>query len=101
MSFHETTPALLVYPSGREVCRNNKAGKEEYAYRRYIAWRDQGGRCAICGCKMPFACATSDHITPRGMGGSTRDDRQANIQAACFKCNSEKGSKRIKHAGRA
>jgi 5-methylcytosine-specific restriction endonuclease McrA len=101
MSFHETTPALLIYPSGREVCRNNKAGKEEYAWRRYVAWRDQRECCAICHKRIRFADATSDHITPRGMGGSTRDDRQANIQAACYKCNSEKGSKRIKHAGRA
>jgi hypothetical protein len=35
-----------------------------------------------------------DHIDPRGMGGSRRDDHPENIQAVHFWCNSEKGSTR-------
>jgi hypothetical protein len=36
-----------------------------------------------------------DHIEPKGMGGSWRDDHPENIQAVHWSCNSEKGSSRL------
>lgn len=90
----ETTPALYIYPDGREVCRDNKAGKLEYERRRRVAWNQQGRVCAICKMPLWFFSAVSDHIQPRGMGGARRDDRQENIQATHSVCNYEKGSKR-------
>lgn len=88
-------PGVYRYQDGREVCElKSSAGKAEYARRRGVAWLKQGGRCAICQRYILLAYATSDHINPRGMGGGRRDDRQENIQATCFQCNSEKGSKR-------
>ena len=38
--------------------------------------------------------AVGDHIKPRGMGGGTRDDSLANIQASHPQCNSIKQSQR-------
>lgn len=89
-----TTPALYIYPDGREVCRPNRLGKLEYTSRRYIAWTQQKGLCAICHLPLYLHNAVSDHIKPRGMGGGKRDDRQENIQAVHPRCNMEKGSKR-------
>jgi hypothetical protein len=56
---------------------------------------EQGGNCAIC--EKPFDTLLNieaDHKTPRGMNGSRRDDRPANIQAAHKLCNWRKGSNR-------
>ncbi|MFZ3343363.1 MAG: HNH endonuclease signature motif containing protein [Terriglobales bacterium] len=88
------TPSLWVYPDGREHCRPTPEGKAEYARRRSVALTDQEGRCAICYKALPAWLATTDHREPRGMGGGTRDDRQGNIQAVCWGCNSEKASRR-------
>lgn len=88
------TTALIVYPDGREVCRDTVAGRLEYHERRHIAWVLQEGRCAICGRIIAFRNAVTDHVAPRGMNGGRRDDRQANLQATCWECNSEKGSRR-------
>jgi hypothetical protein len=76
------------------VCRDTRAGRDEYARRRYNAWSDQGQCCAICRLPVIFERTVTDHIEPRGMGGARRDDRQENIQATHPLCNMEKGSKR-------
>lgn len=87
---------VRIYPDGREVCLlDTAAGKREYDRRRTDAWYRQQGTCAgECDMYVPPGEATLDHITPRGMGGSTRDDRQENLQMMCSFCNSAKGSKR-------
>ena len=89
-------PAIRVMRDGREVINTNcREGKALYRDRVYVAWVAQGGICAgACKKPIPFDFATADHIKPRGMGGGSRDDRQENIQAMCWWCNSLKGSKR-------
>ena len=55
----------------------------------------QRGKCALCGEKFTdYSDVVPDHIDPRGMGGSWRDDHPDNIQAVHWWCNGEKGSSR-------
>ena len=87
-------PAVKVFAGGREVCDQlTKAGRDEYTRRKRKAWEDQKGICAICHLRLNWADTTADHKQPRGMGGSTRDDRQENLAAVHWACNAEKGSK--------
>jgi len=88
------TDDRYIYPDGREVCRTTPAGRVVYYERKRMAWEAQGRRCAICDRPISLRQATVDHKEPRGMGGGRRDDRQENIQAACWGCNGVKGSRR-------
>ena len=88
-------PGVWIYPDGREVCQNTAAGRALYRFRRRIAWYLQNGICAICHEPVSMVQATTDHIKPRKMGGSERDDRQENLAAVHWWCNSKKGSQRI------
>lgn len=61
-----------------------------------IAERDRY-RCGINGCKVQMnrvvphqRAPTIDHIVPLSRGG---DDTRANVQLACFHCNSVKGAR--------
>ncbi len=87
-------PAVKVYPDGRQVCQETKAGKEEYVRRRRIAWENQMHICPLCLLPLRWEDATTDHIRPRKMGGSERDDSQDNLQAVHLICNGIKGSRR-------
>lgn len=83
------------YPDGREVCDlNQKKGRDEYERRKRVAWEAQKGICPLCEKPLAWKDSTVDHREPRKMGGSERDDRQENIQAAHGVCNTRKGSKR-------
>lgn len=85
-----------VFPDGREVLNLlTAAGRAEYQLRKYQAWTEQGRTCWICGQPLGWREASVDHKQPRGMGGARRDDRQENIGAVHYWCNSEKGSRRI------
>ena len=56
---------------------------------------EQNRQCAICQVAFThYDDIVPDHIDPRGMGGSRRDDHPENIQAVHFWCNGEKGSTR-------
>ena len=56
---------------------------------------EQSRQCAICEVVFTnYNDIVPDHIDPRGMGGSRRDDHPDNIQAVHFWCNGEKGSTR-------
>ena len=56
---------------------------------------EQNRQCAICQVAFTnYSDIVPDHIDPRGMGGSRRDDHPDNIQAAHFWCNGEKSSTR-------
>jgi len=57
---------------------------------------EQRGKCGICEDAFTnYSDIVPDHIHPRGMGGSWRDDHPDNIQAVHWWCNGEKGSSRI------
>lgn len=86
--------AVRVYPDGREVCTDTPDGRSVYSMRRHLAWEMQDRRCAICQRTLRFVDAVTDHIQPRGMDAGRRDDRQENLQATCWGCNTEKSSKR-------
>lgn len=60
--------------------------------------KEQGGLCAICQKELAdYRDVVPDHIEPKGMGGSRHDDGEngSNLQATHWKCNMEKGSRRI------
>ena len=86
---------VWIYPDGRQVCQYTPAGNGEYLARRRIAWNLQKGICTICHERLPWEQATTDHVKPRKMGGGERDDREENLAAVHWQCNSLKGSRRI------
>ena len=87
--------AVKVFRDGREKCNLLcKAGRDEYERRKRKSWEDQKGICAICHLRLNWADTTADHKNIRGMGGGSRDDRQANLAAVHWVCNTQRGSKR-------
>ena len=57
---------------------------------------DQNGKCALCNEEfLSLIGIVPDHIQPKGMEGARADDRESNIQAVHYVCNTDKGSKRL------
>ena len=88
--------AVRVYPDGREVCQDSKAGWLEYNRRVKVMLLRQNGRCALCGRALALGNATFEHQRRRGMGAAWRDDRIRKDggdwnSAAHWICNSGKG----------
>lgn len=88
--------AVLVYPDGREVCVNSKAGWIEYKRRVKVMLQRQGGRCCLCNRPLALGNATFEHQRRRGMGAAWRDDRiirdgEEWNGAAHWVCNGLKG----------
>lgn len=61
-------------------------------------WKKSGGKCFYCGVemhndsKMDETQFTLDHLIPLKDGGNNKHE---NFVAACRKCNSDRGSKRV------
>lgn len=51
--------------------------------RQHPSWVATNGRCFYCG----EPASVMDHVLPKSLGG---DDRDSNLVAACFECNSAK-----------
>lgn len=89
-------PAFFIYPGGREVCTDSPQGRAEYDRRRQAMYYRDHGFCCVCHEQIrSLAEATFEHIAPRGMGGSTRDDRVEKNGVSHYWCNVKKGSQRI------
>jgi hypothetical protein len=79
------------HPRGYRELRS-KAEMRKLLDRKIV---EQNRQCAICEVAFTnYSDIVPDHIDPRGMGGSRRDDHPENIQAVHFWCNGEKGSTR-------
>ena len=53
-------------------------------------------RCYVCNGPFTFTEGpTLEHIIPKGSGGSTHDDHRDNLALSHWRCNTEKGSRRI------
>jgi 5-methylcytosine-specific restriction endonuclease McrA len=53
-------------------------------------------RCFVChGPFTHYNGPTLEHIIPKGAGGSTHDDHRDNLALSHWRCNVEKGSRRI------
>jgi hypothetical protein len=79
------------HPRGFRELRSN-GEMRKLLNRKIVA---QNKRCAICQEAFTnYNDIVPDHINPRGMGGSWRDDHPDNIQAVHWWCNGEKGSSR-------
>ena len=88
--------AVRVYPDGREVCQDSKAGWLEYNRRVKVMLQRQEGRCCLCHRPLALLNATFEHQRRRGIGAAWRDDRitkdgQDWNGAAHWTCNGEKG----------
>lgn len=58
-------------------------------------WEREPHKCGICKFIIrSFDDMELDHIEPRGMGGSRRNDELSNLQMTHRWCNGEKGSRR-------
>lgn len=80
------------HPKGYRILRSPAAMRELLM----LKVGEQNKLCAICHEEMDdMRNVEADHINPRGMGGSRRNDENSNIQAAHRSCNREKGSKRL------
>ncbi len=100
LRFDIVNGAFRKYPDGREVCLDNKAGRDEYVSRTKAMHERQGGICSRGTHRIVIP--TFDHSDEgRGMGGSHQDDRiyDANgnpmNSCSCMLCNGQAGSKRI------
>jgi hypothetical protein len=60
--------AVRIYPDGREVCTNSKAGWIEYHRRVKLMWERQQRRCCDCGGALALRNATFEHQRRRGIG---------------------------------
>lgn len=58
--------------------------------RKRKLYRSQKGKCKYCGCNLPMAAATIDHVVPKALGGS---GLRENLALACLDCNRKKGCK--------
>lgn len=59
------------------------------AQKRAILFRQQRGRCAICGSQMSLTMASLDHIVPRKHRGT---NKMSNLRLAHKTCNNERGA---------
>ena len=63
---------------------------------RRLWWQQSKRTCHLCERPiLDFSDYTLDHLRPKGMGGGSRDDSENNLRPAHWKCNIEKGSKRL------
>ena len=79
------------HPRGYRELRSN-AEMRRLHNRKVV---EQDTECALCHVTFTnYNDIVPDHINPRGMGGSWRDDHPNNIQAVHWWCNGDKGSTR-------
>lgn len=79
------------------IPRGYRELRSKSAMRRLLVQKvkEQHGLCYWC--KKEFRDmydVTTDHIEPKGLGGSRTDEHPSNIAASCLGCNLEKGSRR-------
>jgi 5-methylcytosine-specific restriction endonuclease McrA len=83
--------------SDETVARGYRELRSKSAMKRLLILKVkiQHGLCFYCHKEFEtFEDVTPDHREPKGMGGGRRDDHPDNIVAACWPCNSDKGSRR-------
>lgn len=89
------TPALWIYPDGRERIQCTPAGRKLLEQRIGLAWRLCAGVCCLCNLPVSAYAGTLEHKTPKGAGGSKHDDRQANLGISHLAGNVAKGSQSL------
>lgn len=75
---------------GREIVRDNLAGRKEYRKRIAQMWERDGHTCCLCGQPIELEQCTFEH--KNGRGGGKRDDRIAGNGVAHYFGNAAKGS---------
>lgn len=55
---------------------------------RMAVWLKSGGRCAYCGCEIPFRARWHvEHVIPKSRNG---ENSLSNYEVSCVNCNSKK-----------
>jgi hypothetical protein len=73
-------------------------GRRELSRRRQALMDAPGPkRCYVCHgeFRYPDGVPTLEHIIPKGSGGSTHDDHPENLALSHWRCNAQKGSRRL------
>lgn len=79
-----------------KVSVKQRAKQQKLNEIRHRWWIERERVCGICSLGITaFEDYVLDHIKPRGMGGGTRDDSEANLQPTHWRCNALKGSRRL------
>lgn len=93
--YKRTGPVVRTMKDGREVIISGPRGKEERDRRRHYAHWDSEGICILCGVWMDYEECSTEHIIPRGLGGSTHDDRPENLAVSHPTGNCARGSMKL------
>lgn len=72
--------------SGNPNCLFQRQFSKAMKEKKFI---EQGGVCAICGCKITLKDCEADHVIPWSKGGKTTYD---NLQVTCKDCNGGKSN---------
>lgn len=103
-SKHPVSEGVKTYPDGREVCIT----PDSWDRRKQEVFNRDDGICQVATLvgrpihriNRFFDSWTADHITKRGMGGATRDDRLSNLRLTCEWCHSLAHDRNV-HGGKA
>ena len=78
----------LAYPKPKDAEGRITLGPYEYRKLRLQVYAEQDKCCAHCGRQMYRPTdGELHHISPRKMGGGSRDDSRANIEMICKSCH--------------
>lgn len=87
----------FIHRKRKRISRYGKAAKLWRSVReKWIATHPEPWNCYICAVRLDSDTLTLDHVIPRSNAknyANRHDD--TNIRPACFRCNSEKGSKHV------
>ncbi len=81
---------VIKMPSVVRFLRAVRSKKKAIKFSRGNIYSRDKGMCQYCGCKVPMATFTYDHVTPKAQGGLTE---WTNVVVACGPCNQKKGNR--------
>lgn len=88
--WRRNNPEKAKVVSNRRRARQLQAEGSHTSEELKSLWKQQGGRCVYCGCKLTTKYRHLDHVIPLSRGGT---NWISNLAWACPSCNSAKGNK--------
>ena len=84
-----TSPKESDQVTAKDKKKSSVKRKRYSTEQRKLIYKNDNGRCQLCGRKIEFERATLDHVIPLSQGGI---DSLDNIKLACESCNRQKAS---------